>query len=120
MKNTPDRRISTLTASILILIAPMTLGVHSMLPVDNTALPEILPSAEARLKPLMLAENKNTMAEDNTQTAVDEDSSEKKPESGSEADNEDPSAKSKTVPLKSFRPSEEIAAEQAVDFPVDI
>jgi len=91
-----------------------------MLPVDNTALPKILPSAEARLKPLMLAENKKTMAEGNTQTAVDEDSSEKKPESGSEVDHKDPSAKSEPAPLKSFKPSEEIAAEQAVDFPVDI
>jgi hypothetical protein len=117
---TLNKRISTLAISIFILIAPMTLGVHPMVPMDNTALPEIMSTAKARLKPVMLAENKKSAAGNNAQTTAGADGPEKEPESGPEADNKDPSAKSETAPLKSFKPSEEIAAEQAVDFPVDI
>ena len=98
----------------------MTLGVHSIVPMDNTALPKIMSTAAARLMPVMLAENKKSTAGDNAQTTAGADGPEKEPESRPEADDKDPSANSETAPLKSFRPSEEIAAEQAVDFPVDI
>ena len=105
---------------VFIMIAPMTLGMHPMVAMENTALPEIMSSAKARQKPVMLAENEKSTAGDNAQTAAGEGGPEKEPTSGPEADNKDPSAKSETAPLDSFRPSEEIAAEQAVDFPVDI
>jgi hypothetical protein len=98
----------------------MILKVHSMVTVEATALPEIRLTTLAGLKPMMLAENQKSIAGDNGRTAVDEDDPQKKPEPGAEADNKDASAKSDPAPLKPFKPSEEIAAEQAVDFPVDI
>ena len=71
---------------------------------------------------MVLAENEENTTADKPQTAIGtkDQASESESESGPESDNKDPATKSKTTPLKSFRPSEEIAAEQAVDFPVDI
>ena len=79
-----------------------------------------MPSTTIRQKPIMLAENEENTTEDKAQTTTGTKGRVSKPESDPETDTKDPSAKSKTAPLKPFRPSEEIAAEQAVDFPVDI
>ena len=68
----------------------------------------------------MLAENEESEAEEKAQTATDTKGRESEPESGPETDRKEQSSQPKTEPLKPFRPSEEIAAEQAVDFPVDI
>ena len=71
-------------------------------------------------KLIVLAQNEGNTTGDKDQTATGSKDRVSEAESGSAADPKDPSAKSKTPPLKPFKPSEEIAAEQAVDFPVDI
>ena len=118
MKNKLNEGISALTVSIFIIVVPFTQGIAPIAPAENSARTESMPSTTVRQKPMMLAENEENTAGDKAQTAtgIKDQSS----ESGPGTDKKDPSAKSKTAPLKPFRPSEEIAAEQAVDFPVDI
>ena len=120
MKKAQNRRISTLAVSIFIMTAPMAQGKHSIAPGEAPERTEIMPSTTVRQKPMMLAENEENTAEEKAQTATGTKGRESEPESGPETNNKEQSPQSKTAPLKPFRPSEEIAAEQAVDFPVDI
>ena len=97
--------VSVSAISMFIMMAPMTQGMGPIAPGANTDRSEIMPSTTAIQNPILLAENEETTAGDNAQGAPG---------------TNDPSAKSESDPLKPFNPSEEIAAEQAVDFPVDI
>ena len=118
MKNTLNISISALAVSIFIMTAPMAQGMRPTAPGETPARTEIMPSTTVRQKPMMLAENEENTAGEKAQTATGTKSEES--ESGPETDPKEQSTQSKTAPLKPFRPSEEIAAEQAVDFPVDI
>jgi hypothetical protein len=120
MKNTLNIRISALAVSIFIMTAPMAQGMPPVAPGENPERAEIMPSATPRQKPMLLAENEENTAGEKAQTATGTKDPVSEPESGPETGNQEQSAKSKTAPLKPFKPSEEIAAEQAVDFPVDI
>ena len=120
MKKAQNKRISALAVSMFIMTAPMALGMGPIAPGENTERTEIRPSTTVRQKPMMLAENEENTAGEKAQTATGTKDPATETESGPESDNKNTSAKSKTAPLKPFRPSEEIAAEQAVDFPVDI
>jgi len=120
MKKTLNNHISALAVSIFIMTAPMAQGMHSLAPGETPERTEIMPSTIVRQKPMMLAENEENAAEEKAQTATGTKGRESEPESGPETDPKQQSTQKKTVPLKPFRPSEEIAAEQAVDFPVDI
>jgi hypothetical protein len=120
MKNLLNKYISALAVSLFIITAPMAQGMSKIAPVKNPVRTETMPSTSVRQKPFVLAENEENTAGDKAQTATGIKDQVSDPESGPGTDKKDPSAKSKTAPLKPFRPSEEIAAEQAVDFPVDI
>jgi len=98
----------------------MAQGLVPILPGTNTNRGEIMPSATVNQNPILLAADEEETAGDNAQGATGSDGQVSKPESVSETDNKESSGKSKPAPMKSFKPSEEIAAEQAVDFPVDI
>jgi hypothetical protein len=120
MKSTLNKSISILAVSILIMAAPMAQGMRSIAPGEHPERTEIMPSTTVRQKPMMLAENEENTAGEKAQTATGTKDPVSEPEAGTETVNKEQSTKSKTVPLKPFKPSEEIAAEQAVDFPVDI
>ena len=120
MKNLLNKYISALAVSLFIITAPMAQGMAPIAPAENSARTESMPSTTVRQKPMMLAENEENTAGDKSQTATGIKDQASEPESAPGTDKKDPSAKSKTAPLKPFKPSEEIAAEQAVDFPVDI
>ena len=120
MKNKLNTSISALTVSIFIMMVPLTQGMPPNAPLGNNEGTESMPATTVRQKPIMLAENEENTAGDKAQTATAIKDQVAKPESGPGTDQKDPPAKSKTAPLKPFKPSEEIAAEQAVDFPVDI
>ena len=120
MKITFNKRIPALAVSIFIMTAPMAQGMRPLAPGENPARREVMPSTTVWQKPIMLAQNEENTAGDEDRTATGTKERGSEAESGSAADHKDPSAKSKTAPLKPFKPSEEIAAEQAVDFPVDI
>ena len=112
--------MSALAVSTLIMATPMAQGINSIAPGKNPERTEIMPSTTPMQKPMLLAENEENTAGENTQPATGTKDPVSEPKSGPETDDKEQSAKSKTAPLKPFRPSEEIAAEQAVDFPVDI
>jgi len=120
MKRTLNKRIATLAVSIVLTMAPMAQGMRPIESGANTDRREFMPSSTVRQNPILLAEDKENTAADNAQGAPGANDPVSEPESGPETDNKDSSAESKTKPLKPFNPSEEIAAEQAVDFPVDI
>ena len=120
MKNKLNTSISALTVSIFIMMVPLTQGMPPNAPLGNNEGTETMPSTSVRQKPFMLAENEENTAGEKAQTATGIKDQVSHPESGPGTDKKDPSAKSKKAPLKPFTPSEEIAAEQAVDFPVDI
>ena len=120
MKSLLNKRIATLAVSIVLTMAPMTQGMGPIVPEADTDRTEIMPSTTIRQNPILLAQNEENTAGGNAQGAPGANGPVSEPESGPDADPKDPSARSKPAPLKPFNPSEEIAAEQAVDFPVDI
>ncbi|MGB9437585.1 MAG: hypothetical protein WCB15_06560 [Desulfobacterales bacterium] len=120
MKKTLNKPIPALAVAIFIMAAPVAQGIRSMAPGGNPERTEIVPLATVWHKPIMLAQNEDDTAGDKDRTATATGDRVSEVESGSVADPKDPSANSKAAPLKPFKPSEEIAAEQAVDFPVDI
>jgi hypothetical protein len=120
MKNTFNKCIASLAVPMFIMMAPMTQGMGPIVPGTDTDRMEIMPSTTVSQNQILLAENKENTAGDNAQGAPGANDPVSEPESSPDTDPKDPSAKSKPAPLKPFNPSEEIAAEQAVDFPVDI
>jgi hypothetical protein len=120
MKYTLYMSVSVSAISLFIMMAPMTQWMGLIAPGANTGRSEIMPSTTAIQNPILLAENEETTAGDNAQGAHGTNDPVSEPESSQDDNSNDPSAKSESAPLKPFKPSEEIAAEQAVDFPVDI
>ena len=120
MKNILNKHISTLAVSMFIMIAPMTRGMGPITPVADTDRKDTMSSTTVSQNPMLLAQNKENTAGDKAQGVPGVNGPVSEPESGPDTDPKDPSAKSKPTPLKPFNPSEEISAEQAVDFPVDI
>lgn len=105
---------------ISIMIAPMAQEIQSTTPAAKPTGLEISHPAMSGQRPLMLSENEESNAEDKTQTDAAAQNKAKEPGSDPQTGQNEKSVGSKTVPMKDFKPSEEIAAEQAVDFPVDI
>ena len=103
-----------------ILIASTAKGTHPVVPAVNPGEPKVTQAFVSVQKPLMLAENEADTAVEKNQTAPGTTDRAVDPKASSKTDNSEQSAKSGKTPLKPFKPSEEIAAEQAVDFPVDI
>ncbi len=120
MKSSLNKRIATLALSIVLTMAPMAQGMGPVVPGADTDRTGIMPSTTVSQNPNLLAENEENTGGSNAQEATGTNDPVSEPESGADSDPKDPSAKSKSAPLKPFNPSEEIAAEQAVDFPVDI
>ena len=120
MKRTLNNCVSTLAVSIVLMMAPMARGMGPIVPGTDTVRTGFMPSTTVSQNQILLAENEKTTAGDKAQGSTGANDPVSEPESGPDTDPKDPSAKSKPAPLKPFHPSEEIAAEQAVDFPVDI
>jgi len=120
MKNIFNKHISALAVLIFIMTAPMAQGMHALAPGEIAERTKIMPSITVRQRQMMLAENEENTAGDKAQTATGIQDPASEAEPGPETDHKEQSTQSKTAPLKPFKPSEEIAAEQAVDFPVDI
>jgi len=120
MKNTLNISISALAVSMIIVTAPVAQGMPPIALGENPERTEIMPSTTPMQKPMLLAENEENTAGEKAQTATGTKDPVSEPKSGPETDDKEQPAKLKTAPLKPFKPSEEIAAEQAVDFPVDI
>ena len=120
MNNTLNKRIPALVVAIFIMTAPMAQGMCPLAPGAPPARRAVTASTTVWQKLIVLAQNEGNTTGDKDRTATGTKDRVSEAKSGSATDHKDPPAKSKTAPLKPFKPSEEIAAEQAVDFPVDI
>ena len=105
---------------MFIMIVSMAAGTHSNPPAEKPTGTEFPQEDLTWQKALMLVENEKSSAEDKAQTESTAPNRTTEPGSDPQTGHNEPSAGSRTSPLKDFKPSEEIAAEQAVDFPVDI
>ena len=117
---TLNKSITALAVSIVLMTAPTAQRMGPIVPGADTDRTGIMPSSTGSQNPILLAENEENTVGGNAQGAPGVNDPVSEPESGPDSDPKDPSAKSKPAPLKPFNPSEEIGAEQAVDFPVDI
>jgi len=113
--------IFVITCLVYPLSAPAALAwiaYSSNIPADRTKC--ILP-VELSQKSIVLAQNDEPRAADSAGPPANEDTDQapdsKTADRQKSGNNSDDAA---TRPVKPFKPSEEIAAEQAVDFPVDI
>jgi len=113
--------IFVITCLVFLLGAPAALAripYSSNIPVDR---PKRIHPFESSQKSIVLAQNDEPRAAEKGAQSADEDT-DQSPDSKT-ADSEksgNDSDDAATRPIKPFKPSEEIAAEQAVDFPVDI
>jgi hypothetical protein len=71
-------------------------------------------------KSIVVAENEQKAAENRSRSTSENQEQTAQPEAAARENSSNDSDGAAAKPLKPFRPSEEIAAEQAVDFPVDI
>ena len=99
---------------------PATLGANLLAPQTAAERIQSLPPFQFKWKSNVLAENEPQAVKTGDQKAKEK--ADQAPESGTTTteNSVDNSNNAERKPLKPFRPSEEIAAEQAVDFPVDI
>ena len=100
--------------------ASVTIGRSYHVPDINTVRIESIRTLKIKQNAIVVAENEPDLAESESKPAADKKnrasgSGEKITENSSKSSDDE-----KTKPLKPFVPSEEIAAEQAVDFPIDI
>jgi len=75
---------------------------------------------ESPRESILIAENEHKAADGQSQATDENQSQAAKPKAAAEENTGKQADGAATKPLKPFKPSEEIAAEQAVDFPVDI
>ena len=100
--------------------APLVPGIPQGEPHDVSEMAEFMHSNAQKAETIRLAENEANApnGNDKSRAASEKEAGKSASESGNGKSEQSKKAKSK--PLKPFVPSEEIAAEQAVDFPVDI
>lgn len=75
---------------------------------------------ELNRKPIVVAENEPQAAENESRSTNENKDQSPDSETAERQKSDNNSNAAATKPIKPFRPSEEIAAEQAVDYPVDI
>lgn len=112
--------IPLITLLAFLMSSPATASRIHLTPGEPTDRTKRIHPFESNRKSMVLAENESEASENESQSinenrdqAPDSETSDKQ-----KSDNNSNEAEQK--PLKPFKPSEEIAAEQAVDFPVDI
>jgi hypothetical protein len=100
--------------------APLVSGIPQGESHDVSVIAEFLRSTAQNTGTIRLAENEGSApnGKDESRATSEKEIGKSASESGSGKSEQSKKAKSK--PLEPFVPSEEIAAEQAVDFPVDI
>ena len=120
MKDPLKNGLPSLCIWVLVMALPMTEGMRPIAPVKKLVAAGMIASTIVIQKPIVLASNEVNGVGDTFQTVTGEKGPVPESASSPDTDNKDPSAEPETAPLHPFRPSEKIAAEQAVDFPVDI
>ena len=114
------KNIFVITGLFFLIRVPTTaVGIH-LTPDGSIGRNKSIHTFELNLDSIFLAENESEASESESQSTNE---NEDQAPSSATVDREKSgknSDDSETKPIKPFKPSEEIAAEQAVDFPVDI
>ena len=100
--------------------APLVPGIPQGEPHDVSEIAEFMHSNAQKAETIRLAENEGSTSNGKDESRATSENEVGKSASESGTGKSEQSKKAKSKPLKPFVPSEEIAAEQAVDFPVDI
>ncbi|MEJ2166719.1 MAG: hypothetical protein P8X90_14420 [Desulfobacterales bacterium] len=104
----------------LIGAAPAVYGGRMHVPVIPAERIQSVGSFELNRKPIVVAENEQKAAENRSRPMRENQDQTATPGTAARENSSNNSDGAAAKPLKPFKPSEEIAAEQAVDFPVDI
>jgi hypothetical protein len=114
------KKLIFVIAGLFLISVPATAGRIHLTPDESTKRTKSVHPFELNRQSIVVAENESNASESERQSTNE--NREQAPDSGT-ADREKNGKTSNDAgskPLKPFKPSEEIAAEQAVDFPVDI
>jgi hypothetical protein len=109
-----------ITAWSLLIAAPAVYGARmcgSDIPAERI---QSVRSFEFNRQPIVVAENEQKAAENQSRSTGENQDQKARPEAAAKENSSNDSDGAAAKPLKPFKPSEEIAADQAVDFPVDI
>ncbi len=109
-----------ITVASLLIAVPGAYGLGIHVPDMNSEPSQINQPFVLNCKSMVLAENEHKAADSQSQASDEYQSQAAEPEAAVEETTDKQTNGTATKPLKPFRPSEEIAADQAVDFPVDI
>jgi len=114
------KKLFTTTVLSFLIAAPTTQGMRTHDPDTHAQRIQSIRPFELNRKSIVMAQNEQKAAENQSPSASenhDQTASSGAAKNENSSNNSDADA---AKPLKPFKPSEEIAAEQAVDFPVDI
>jgi hypothetical protein len=100
--------------------APAALGRSPLAPDTPAERTKSIHPFEFNRISIVVAENERNAAESGSQTTNENKDQASEPGAEVKKNSSNNSIDAETKPLNPFKPSEEIAAEQAVDFPVDI
>ena len=99
---------------------PIPQGMGTHFPTIHAEGIQSMRSFELNQKSIVMAENEQKAAENRSQSTRENQDRTAKAEAAAKEKSGNNADGAAAKPLKPFKPSEEIAAEQAVDFPVDI
>ena len=108
------------TISLFLIAVPTAHGMEARVQDIHPQRIQSIRPFELNRKSVVMAENKQKTAAKQSQSGGETQEHTAEPEAAVKNNSGSSSDDAKTKPLKPFKPSEEIAAEQAVDFPVDI
>ena len=115
------KRIIFLMTVLLFLMGAPAMPGRSLLAMDTPAEHiQIHQSTGFERKSVFMAQNNSQATDDETRKTDEKEDQASKSGTAATDNKKIKSSDSASKPLKPFKPSEEIAAEQAVDFPVDI
>lgn len=109
-----------ITVWSLLIVVPIPQGMGTHFPTLLAERIQSVRSFEFNRKSIVVAENEQKAAENRSRSTRENQDQTAKPEAAAKENSSNEADGAAAKPLKPFKPSEEIAAEQAVDFPVDI
>jgi hypothetical protein len=115
-----NKIIFVITGLLLLLSAPAAAGWISPVPNIPAEPTKSIHTFELNRQSIVIAENEAVVAESEGQTTNENKAQAPNSETADKEKSDNNSNNAETKSIKPFKPSEEIAAEQAVDFPVDI
>ena len=112
--------IFVITGLLFLMSVPAALAWIPLVPNIPADRIKIIHTIKLNFNSIFLAENESEAADNESQSTNENKDQAPNSEAAEKKNSGSNSNAAETKPIKPFKPSEEIAAEQAVDFPVDI